>query len=107
MIKTDHEFWTRYSARLTGDWLSYQTPIKELAAWAERVYLRRNFRNFTGDRKFIRDDQAQKSFSKLRSSIAGLYAWRAGNSLTWHSRAPAHAQGGRFRLPPGLCFLPL
>lgn len=80
MTATDHEFWTRYSARLTGDWLRYSTPVKDLAAWAERVYLRRNFRNFTGDRTFIRDDQAQKSFSKLRGCIAGLYAWRAGNS---------------------------
>ena len=26
--------------------------------------------------KFVRDDQAQKAFSKLRSSIAGVYAWR-------------------------------
>ncbi|HEY4952819.1 MAG TPA: DUF2723 domain-containing protein, partial [Verrucomicrobiae bacterium] len=31
-----------------------------------------------GDRKFIRDDGAQKAFSKLRSSIAGMYAWRLG-----------------------------
>src|SRR5262249_23690978 len=31
-----------------------------------------------GDRKFLRDDQAQKAFSKLRSSIAGIYAWRLG-----------------------------
>ena len=26
----------------------------------------------------MRDDQAQKAFSKLRSSIAGIYAWRLG-----------------------------
>jgi len=26
----------------------------------------------------VRDDQAQKAFSKLRSSIAGIYAWRLG-----------------------------
>ena len=34
----------------------------------------------TGDRRFIRDDQAQKAFSKLRSSIGGIYAWRLGMS---------------------------
>ena len=33
--------------------------------------LRRDFTGFKGDRKFVRDDQAQKAFSKLRSSIAG------------------------------------
>jgi thioredoxin-like negative regulator of GroEL len=37
-----------------------------------------NFSGFTGDRKFIRDDDGQKAFSKLRSSQAGVYAWRLG-----------------------------
>jgi len=35
-----------------------------------------NFSGFNGDRKFIRDDDGQKAFSKLRSSQAGVYAWR-------------------------------
>jgi thioredoxin-like negative regulator of GroEL len=79
-VKTDHAFWTRYSTRLTGNWIRYETSVKEIADWTERVYLRRNFRGFEGDRKFIRDDQAQKSFSKLRSAIAGVYAWRVAAS---------------------------
>jgi tetratricopeptide (TPR) repeat protein len=44
----------------------------------EKVYKHRNLADFKGSRKFIRDDNAQKSFSKLRSSIAGIYAWRLG-----------------------------
>ena len=42
----------------------------------ENVYLQNNYSGFTGDRKFVRDDDAQKAFSKLRSSQAGMYAWR-------------------------------
>lgn len=80
LVKTDHAFWTQYSARLTGDWIRYETSIKEISDWTERIYLRRDFRGFKGDRKFIRDDQAQKSFSKLRSAIGGVYAWRLANS---------------------------
>jgi tetratricopeptide (TPR) repeat protein len=76
IVRRDHEFWTQYSQRLIGNWITYDTPIKDIAAWVEQVYLRRNFRGFTGDRAFVRDDQAQKSFSKLRSSIAGVYNWR-------------------------------
>jgi len=38
--------------------------------------LKRDFNGFNGDRKFIHDDDAQKAFSKLRSSIGGIYAWR-------------------------------
>ena len=46
MIKNDHEFWDWYVNRLVGD------------------------------QKFIRDIVARKTFSKLRSAIAGLYAAR-------------------------------
>jgi tetratricopeptide (TPR) repeat protein len=76
IVQKDHEFWTQYSERLIGNWVTYDTPVQEIADFVEKVYLRRDFTGFKGDRKFIRDDQAQKAFSKLRSSIGGLYAWR-------------------------------
>jgi thioredoxin-like negative regulator of GroEL len=76
ILKKDHEFWMKYSERLIGNWITYDTSLKEIAAFVEKVYLRRDFSGFKGDRAFVRDDQAQKSFSKLRSAIAGMYAWR-------------------------------
>ncbi|HVV00200.1 MAG TPA: tetratricopeptide repeat protein, partial [Verrucomicrobiae bacterium] len=76
VVKRDHTFWKQYSKRLTGDIIDYDTPIKDIAAFIEKTYLRHDFTGFTGDRKFVRDDQAQKAFSKLRSSIGGIYAWR-------------------------------
>jgi len=76
ICRRDHEFWSKYSERLIGNWITYDTPIKDICDFAEKVYLKRDFTGFTGDRKFIRDDQGQKAFSKLRSSIAGIYAWR-------------------------------
>jgi len=80
IVRRDHEFWTHYSQRLIGNWITYDTPVKDIVAWVEKVYLRRNFGGFTGDPTFIRDDQAQKSFSKLRSSIGGVYNWRIATS---------------------------
>ena len=79
IVKRDHEFWSRFSERLIGNWITYDTPVKDIAEFAERTYLRRDLTNFKGDRKFVRDDQAQKAFSKLRSSIAGVYNWRIAN----------------------------
>jgi tetratricopeptide (TPR) repeat protein len=76
IVKRDHDFWSQYSNRLIGNWITYDTPVKDIAAFVEKVYLRKDFSGFTGDRKFVRDDQAQKAFSKLRSSIGGVYAWR-------------------------------
>jgi len=78
VFKKDHEFWSKYSGRLIGNWMTYDTSVKQIADFVEKVYIHRNFSGFTGSRKFIRDDDAQKAFSKLRSSIAGLYAWRLG-----------------------------
>ena len=50
----------------------YFNSLKEINDFIEKVYLRRDFSGFKGDRKFVRDDQGQKAFSKLRSSIAGI-----------------------------------
>ena len=76
IFKKDHEFWSKYSDRLIGNWITYDTSVQQIADFAEKLYLHNNYEGFKGDRRFIRDDDGQKAFSKLRSSIAGLYAWR-------------------------------
>ena len=76
VFKRDHAFWSKYSERLIGNWITYDTSVQQIADWVEKIYLRNDYSGFTGDRKFVRDDDAQKAFSKLRSSQAGMYAWR-------------------------------
>ena len=76
LMARDHDFWRQYSQRLIGDWITCDTPIEVIVDFVKRVYRRRDFTGFRGDAKFIRDRNAQKAFSKLRSSIAGIYAWR-------------------------------
>ncbi|MDE3066541.1 MAG: DUF2723 domain-containing protein [Verrucomicrobiota bacterium] len=78
VFKKDHEFWSQYSARLIGNWITDDTTVQQIADFAHRVYLQDNFKGFKGSLKFIRDDDAQKSFSKLRDSQAGVLAWRLG-----------------------------
>ncbi|MGP8201399.1 MAG: tetratricopeptide repeat protein, partial [Limisphaerales bacterium] len=81
IIDKDHAFWSRFSERTIGNWITYNTSVKDICAWAENVYLRHYFGGFTGDPRFVRDDDAQKAFSKLRSSIAAsIYQWRSHNS---------------------------
>ncbi len=76
ILQRDHVFWKEYSKRFIGDFIDYDTSVKQVTDWVEKTYVRHNFSGFTGDRKFLRDDDAQKAFSKLRSSIGGVYAWR-------------------------------
>jgi tetratricopeptide (TPR) repeat protein len=78
IIRRDHEFWSHYSSRLIGDWINYNTSVKEIADFVEKAYIQRDFAGFKGNRAFMRDESAQKSFSKLRTAIAGVYAWRLG-----------------------------
>lgn len=86
ILKRDHDFWTKYAGRLCGDWITYETTVGELCEFAERVYRRGNLKGYTGDPKFVRDNDAQKAFSKLRNSIAGMYAWRLGPDCPQHLR---------------------
>lgn len=81
IFERDHEFWSQYSERLIGNWITYDTSIDEIVKFVEKVYLRHNWSGLNeGQRKFARDDNAQKAFSKLRSSIGGVYAWRIGTA---------------------------
>lgn len=95
MLSRDHEFWKQYSKRLTGDIIDYDTPVKQIVEWIEKTYLRKDFSGFTGDRKFVRDEEAQKAFSKLRSAIGGIYAWRLSQQCPLEFRPKSDAEHQR------------
>jgi len=72
----DHEYWANYVTPMIGGWLNVDTSVGEVAAFAEKTFGKRDFTGFTGDPLFIQNAYSHQMFSKLRSSIAGLYAWR-------------------------------
>jgi hypothetical protein len=75
-IQQDRDFWSRQLADKIGDWLTPDTPLSNICAFAERVFGKKDFSGFTGDRRFIGDKYSVSAYSKLRSSIGGVYAWR-------------------------------
>jgi len=80
MVRGDRDYWTKYIQPMIGDWLNKDTSIEEITAFAEKVFARQDLSGFKGDPHFAQNSDAQKEFSKLRSSIGGLYAWRAQNA---------------------------
>src|ERR1039457_458707 len=62
---------------MIGGWLNDDTPVQEVTAFAEKVFLRHDLGGFTGDPRFVQNDYAARMFSKLRASLAGNFAWRA------------------------------
>jgi beta-lactamase regulating signal transducer with metallopeptidase domain len=81
-VQQDHEYWSRYIEPMLGNWLSYDTSVAELVKFIEKVYVKHDLAGFQGDPAFVQDLWAQKAFSKLRSSIGGVYSWRITNAKT-------------------------
>jgi tetratricopeptide (TPR) repeat protein len=106
IVDKDHAFWSRFSERTIGNWITYDTSVKDICDWAERVYLRHYFTGFTGDQNFVRDDDAQKAFSKLRSSIAAsIYQWRINNSHSPAEKARVNKEA-EFALKQAFAYCP-
>jgi hypothetical protein len=82
IVRQDHQYWSQQLRRMLGDWLDNNTPVSQVTAFAQKVYLQHDLDAFTGDPQFVQDSWAQKAYSKLRSSIAGVYAWRMANAQT-------------------------
>lgn len=80
VVSKDHEFWTKQQAAMIGDWLKIETPMKEVCDFVEKVFLQKDLAGFRGDPAFVRSDFTTRMYSKLRSSIAGVYNWRIANS---------------------------
>jgi len=80
MVKKDREFWIRQQTQMIGAWLTPDTPVKDVCAFALKTFGRKEFSGFKGDRRFIDNVYAVKLYSKLRSSVGGIYNWRASNS---------------------------
>ncbi|MGH7942387.1 MAG: hypothetical protein ACREE6_01125, partial [Limisphaerales bacterium] len=81
IVHQDHDYWTKIESRMIGDWLNDDTPVQDVAAFAEKVYLRHDFSGFNGDSNFVLNAYSHRMFSKERQSIAGLYAWRAQHAV--------------------------
>lgn len=75
-IAKDKEYWRNRAGGMIGNWLTEETSLKTITDFVERVYVRKDLSGFTGDRNFIANQDAQKMFSKLRTSIGGVYDWR-------------------------------
>ena len=48
----------------------------KIAAFGTKSFGKQDLSGFRGDPRFIQNAYSHRTFSKLRSSLAGLYAWR-------------------------------
>ena len=77
IVQRDSDYWTKYLTPMIGGWLKPDTTIEEVAAFAEKIHVKKDLSGFAGDPQFVQNEYWCENFSKLRSSIGGLYDWRA------------------------------
>ncbi len=82
----DQEFWKRLTDEMLGGWLDKKTSVKEICDFSDRYGLGKHLDGYKGDKNFAENMSARKTFSKLRTSIGGLYAWRAEHSMDTEER---------------------
>jgi hypothetical protein len=66
--------------RWIGGWLTAETPVKEVCAFTEKIFMRKDYAGFEGDADFVRNDYITEIYSKLRSAQAGVYQWHIEHS---------------------------
>jgi hypothetical protein len=76
IVSADRKFWSRQQRDLIGDWLHPETSVQEICLFAEKIFARKDLSSFRGDPKFVKNEPACRMYSKLRSSIGGIYFWR-------------------------------
>ncbi|MGO8682658.1 MAG: M56 family metallopeptidase [Limisphaerales bacterium] len=76
VVSKDHDYWAKCVQPMIGDWLNDGTPVEQVAAFAQKTFGKQDFTGFAGDPRFIQNAYSHRTFSKLRSSQAGVYAWR-------------------------------
>jgi hypothetical protein len=76
VLASDRDYWREVMAETVGNLLGAETSVSDLVASVERVYVRHDLQGFTGDPDFVGNHYAKALLSKLRTSIAGIYAWR-------------------------------
>jgi beta-lactamase regulating signal transducer with metallopeptidase domain len=77
-VQRDQDYWQARVDEMIGGWLRPKTPLQTVLDFVDKTYGRKDLSAFTGNPRFVQDEDSQRMFSKLRSAIAGLYAWRAG-----------------------------
>jgi len=64
VLQRDHDFWARQIRPMIGGWVNERTTIQEIAAYAEKTYLRQDLAGFTGDPRFVQSAYASGMFSQ-------------------------------------------
>ena len=100
----DHDYWKKLTAEMLGGWLDDKTSIAAVCDFAAKYGDGKNLNDYKGDQRFAADLEGRKTFSKLRSSQAGMFAWRMEHTKDADERDRMyHAADLAFRQAYAIC----
>jgi hypothetical protein len=73
-VKADTDYWNERVQKLLNAKIRIDGSRADFARQVESIYVKRSSKV---DPRYVKDEWAQKAFSKWRSSISGIYLWRA------------------------------
>ncbi len=104
MIQRDRNYWQKTASPLIGGWVNDDTFVTNIAAFAEKVFIRHDFAGFDGDTNFVQNTFAARMFSDDRVHIAELYAWRMEHAANASEKQRMHREADfAFRQAWALC----
>ena len=104
LVQQDQQYWKRLTDEALGKWLAAETSVQAVCDFATMVFENKEAGDYGSDPQFVRNDYACKTYSKLRSSIGGVYAWHAKHSATQEEKQRmANAADLAFRQSFALC----
>ena len=103
-VARDRAYWKKLTDEMLGGWLDDKTSLQAVCDFAQKYGLGDHLDGYPGDKAFAGNSEARKCYSKLRSSQAGLYAWRAEHAKDADERQRMyHAADLAFRQSYALC----
>lgn len=103
IVRKDRDHWIWFGDRALGAWLTPETPVQAVCEFAAKVFGAAEYGEYQPDERFVRNAHACKTYSKLRSSIAGVYAWRWRNAKGEEKQRMAKEADFAFRQAFALC----
>ena len=56
IVQRDRDYWTKNVTPMIGGWLKPDTTVEEIAAFAEKIYVKNDLSGFTGDPQFVQNE---------------------------------------------------
>jgi hypothetical protein len=81
-VARDRAYWDARLKTTLGRTVTDETSLADVCAFADKIYRERLLNDFKGERAYLTQPAVQASHGKLRTAIAGLYAWRVKQSAS-------------------------